>query len=83
MTQRLQPMITDAQRRALTFLLEPWVANWWAGKPHGSWPKELNARSYDKLIADGLIKRQHVFGSAFRQAVKITPAGRTALKGAA
>lgn len=71
--------LSESQRRGLTFLLEPWTVNWWGGKPHSSWPKELNARTYDKLISSGLIKRSAVRGSAFRQSVQITAAGRAAL----
>lgn len=70
--------ISESQRRALEFLAAaPWTTAWWGGKPHGSWPKELNARTYDKLVSLGFIS----WGAkgAFDRTVKITPAGRAAL----
>ncbi len=74
-----QPKINAVQQRALTFLLEPWEASWWAGKPHGHWPSALNARVYEKLLSDGLISWKGAKGSPFRRVVKITDAGRAAL----
>lgn len=70
--------LTEAQRRGLEFLaIAPWSAAWWGGKPHTGWPKELNARTYDKLASLGLVGWEAK--SDFHRTVKITSAGRKAL----
>ena len=70
--------LSKAQRRGLEFLASgPWSAPWWGGKPHGGWPAELNASTYDKLVSLGFVG--WVAKGAFNRTVKITPEGRTAL----
>lgn len=67
--------LTEAQRRGLEFLAKsPWKSVWWGGKPHGNWPKELNARAYDKLVSLGLVGWESAGG--FARKITITPAGR-------
>lgn len=69
--------LSEAQVRALEFLaIAPWISAWWGGKPHGGWPKEMNARTYNKLIADGLVG--WVEQGNFRRKIMVTPAGRSA-----
>lgn len=71
--------LSKSQRSGLEFLADkPWSAKWWGGKPHGGWPKELNARAYDKLVSLGFVVWLGARGP-FDRTVKITEAGRRAL----
>jgi hypothetical protein len=71
--------LTAKQRQALEWLSkEPWIALWWGGRPHGSWPKQLPLQTYNSLSLAKLISfKLSRFG--YCRIVGITQAGRNAL----
>ena len=66
------------QREALEWLSkQPWTSPWWAGKPHGRWPKEMGPQTYNSLSLAGLVRSTP--GTWSEKTIEITDAGRIAL----
>lgn len=56
---------------------EPWCSPWWGGKPHGSWPKQMPAQTYNSLALAKLIETRT--GEWADKIVSISETGRIAL----
>lgn len=71
--------LTTKQREALEWLAQqPWKAPWWSGRPHVSWPKQMDGRTYRALHKRGFVEARP--GTWSEKIIAITAPGRVALE---
>ncbi len=72
--------MTKREKTALAWLaVQQWKASWWAGKPHGRWPREISEATLVRLGNQGFVQMLNC-RDPFQRIVRITDAGRKALE---